>query len=379
MFDILIIGGGLAGLVNAVHLSKAGLKVLVLEKNEYPKHKVCGEYISNEVLPYLESLGINPFEIGATSIDKFLLSTPNGTQVSTQLPLGGFGISRFTLDNFLHQKALSYGCVVEKTTVEKIDFQGENFRVSTREGREYFATFVIGAYGKRSKLDVHLDRTFIREKTPFLAVKQHFIGEFSDDLVALHNFAGGYCGVSKVENDFINVCYLADYEAFKPYRNIETFQQEVLCKNPHLKEIFATMRPAFPKPLTISQISFSSKETVENHILMSGDTAGMIHPLCGNGMGMAIHSAKILSELLVQFFDRKISNRHSLEMAYEEAWKMAFQKRLRAGRFLNVFLTNQNLLNIGIHGLKFSPKILPFIIKQTHGKPMRQCDNAAMR
>jgi len=372
LFDILIIGGGLAGLVNAVHLSKAGLKVLVLEKNDYPKHKVCGEYISKEVLPYLESLGINPFEIGATSIDKFLLSTPNGMQVSTQLPLGGFGISRFTLDNFLYQKALSNGCIVKKTTVEKINFVGEKFSVSTREGLEYFATFVVGAYGKRSKLDVHLDRNFIREKTHFLAVKCHLTGEFPDDIVALHNFNGGYCGVSKVENDFVNVCYLANYETFKPYRNIETFQQEVLYKNPHLKKIFATMQPAFPKPLTISQISFSSKNTVENHILMSGDTAGMIHPLCGNGMGMAIHSAKILSELLVQFFDKKINNRQSLEVAYVEAWQAAFRKRLRAGRFLNVFLTNQNLLNIGIHGLKFSPKILPFIIKHTHGKPMSE-------
>jgi len=60
--DIVIIGGGLAGLVNAIHLSKAGLKVLLIEKNEYPKHKVCGEYISNEVLSYLAYLGINPFD-----------------------------------------------------------------------------------------------------------------------------------------------------------------------------------------------------------------------------------------------------------------------------------------------------------------------------
>jgi len=49
--DVLIIGGGLAGLTSAIHLSKSGLKVSLIEKNEFPKHKVCGEYISNEVLP----------------------------------------------------------------------------------------------------------------------------------------------------------------------------------------------------------------------------------------------------------------------------------------------------------------------------------------
>ena len=46
MVDVLIVGGGLAGLVNAIHLSKTGLKVIVLEKNDFPKHKVCGEYLS---------------------------------------------------------------------------------------------------------------------------------------------------------------------------------------------------------------------------------------------------------------------------------------------------------------------------------------------
>ena len=64
-FDVIIIGGGLAGLTNAIHLSKSRQRVLLIEKNSYPKHKVCGEYISNEVLPYLNSLGINPIKDGA--------------------------------------------------------------------------------------------------------------------------------------------------------------------------------------------------------------------------------------------------------------------------------------------------------------------------
>ena len=339
MIDVLIVGGGLAGLVNAIHLSKAGIKVLVLEKNGFPKHKVCGEYISQEVLPYLDQLGIYPFQVGATTINQFLLSNPKGQQASTELPLGGFGISRYQLDNLLYKTALAHGCVVVKTTVEKIDFLGQHFKVSTRGGKDYFATFVIGAYGKRAALDMHLNRKFIQQKTPFLAVKSHYTGEFPNDLVALHNFEGGYCGVSKVENGLINVCYLAHYKTFKAYRNIETFQREVLGKNPHLNRLFGTIKMAFPKPLSISQISFAPKERVQNHVLMSGDTAGMIHPLCGNGMGMAIHSAKILSELLVQFFNRPSFHRQDLERQYKQEWKRTFQKRLAAGRFLNLFLS----------------------------------------
>ena len=66
--QVIIIGGGLAGLVNAIHLGKKGINVLLIEKNEYPKHKVCGEYISKEVLPYLSYLGIDPFDHGAVDI-----------------------------------------------------------------------------------------------------------------------------------------------------------------------------------------------------------------------------------------------------------------------------------------------------------------------
>lgn len=371
MFDILIIGGGLAGLVNAVHLSREGLKVLVIEKNSFPKHKVCGEYISNEVLPYLESLDIHPFQLGATAIDTFQLTTPNSTAIQTNLPLGGFGISRYTLDYHLYQKALAHGCIVKKARAERIDFKDDHFQVSTKEGDSYQATLVIGAFGKRSNLDVHLDRHFIKQQTPFLAVKSHYTGDFPEDLVALHNFKGGYCGVSKVENGFLNVCYLADYVSFKPYRDTETFQQEVLCKNAHLREIFSRVEPAFPKPLSISQVSFSPKKTVDNHILMSGDSAGMIHPLCGNGMGMAIHSAKILSELVIQHFNSKSLNRLQLETAYAKQWDQAFRSRLRAGRFLSHFLSNDRLLDWGVAALKWFPPFLPFIIKQTHGEQLR--------
>ena len=94
---MIIVGGGLAGLVSALHLSQKGLEVLLIEKNAYPKHKVCGEYISNEVLPYLQSMGFDPFKFGAKNITDFTLSTPGSRSISTKLPLGGFSISRYCI------------------------------------------------------------------------------------------------------------------------------------------------------------------------------------------------------------------------------------------------------------------------------------------
>ena len=368
--DIIIIGGGLAGLVSAIHLSKAGLTVTLIEKNEYPKHKVCGEYISNEVLPYLQYLDADPMATGAKKINRFLLSTTHGKTIETTLPLGGFGVSRYTLDHFLFQKAVQNNCTVMQDTVSDVHFENESFRVITKNGNELTAKMVIGAFGKRSNIDVKLERTFIDNKSPFVAVKTHFKGNFPDDLVALHNFEGGYCGVSQVENGNLNVCYISNYKSFQQYKNIESFQQEVLCRNPHLKTIFENAEPVFEKPLTISQISFSNKTTVEDHILMCGDAAGMIHPLCGNGMAMAIHSAKIVSELITDYFNSKIKSRQELETAYAKQWDATFKKRITTGRILQTFFGKENLARAVMYGLTHIPGILPAIIRQTHGKTL---------
>ncbi|RTY93653.1 NAD(P)/FAD-dependent oxidoreductase [Flavobacterium sp. GT3R68] len=368
--EVLIIGGGLAGLTAAIHLSNNGAEVTLIEKNEFPKHKVCGEYISNEVLPYFKELAIDISELNPTAITKIIFSTSKGKVIEGHLPLGGFGISRYALDEFLYKKAISIGCNVIHETVESIDFKDNNFTVTTSKNTILKSEIVIGAFGKRSNVDQKLNRNFIQKKSPWLAVKGHYSGDFPNDAVGLHNFKGGYCGVSKVEKDVINICYLADYETFQKYKNIENYQENVVLKNPNLKEIFKNSKLLFDKPLTISQISFEKKEAVENHILMIGDTAGLIHPLCGNGMAMAIHSAKIVSELIEKYFNGEINSREQLEKKYTLDWNKNFKNRLKTGRFLGTLLQKQNLSEQLLNLLTKFPFLLPKIIKKTHGKPI---------
>jgi flavin-dependent dehydrogenase len=369
-FDVLIVGGGLAGLTSAIHLSKQNLSVLVIEKNSYPKHKVCGEYISNEVLPYLDFLDIDVFKLGAKRIDKFQLSTPKGQLISADLPLGGFGISRFCLDEALANKALESGVEILQDVVEDIQFSNDEFSVETKNNAAFKAKIVIGAYGKRANLDVKLDRKFIKTKSPYLAVKTHVKGDFPEDVVALHNFEGGYCGVSKVEDDSINLCYITNFESFKKFKDIGEFQEKVVFRNSHLKTIFNKTVPVFEQPLTISQISFEDKKPVENHILMCGDTAALIHPLCGNGMSMAIRSAQIASVLIIKFFNSELSNREALEKQYLREWNTAFKLRLKTGHLVANLFNQPRISELLMQGLKWFPGILPHIIKRTHGKLM---------
>lgn len=367
--EVIIVGGGLAGLTAGIHLSALGHSVILFEKNGYPRHKVCGEYISNEVIPYLNLLKINLEELHPASITKLNFSTNSGKNVVANLPLGGFGISRYSLDYYLYKKAVANGCQIIQESVDSVVFNNDIFTVVTSEGKEFQSKIVLGAFGKRSTVDQKMQRDFIKQKSPWLAVKAHYKGSFSNDVVGLHNFKGGYCGVSKVENDLINICYLADYETFKNYKNLEEYQEKILTKNPNLKAIFETVTLVSEKPLTISQISFAEKHTVDNHILMIGDTAGLIHPLCGNGMAMAIHSAKIASELVTKYFSRELS-RTDLEKKYTQQWNHSFKQRIRTGRWLASLLQKPKLSETALSILTTFPFLLPIIINKTHGKPI---------
>jgi flavin-dependent dehydrogenase len=104
-FDIAIIGGGLAGLSLSIQCANAGYRTLLFEKETYPFHKVCGEYISNESFPFLEKLGVPLTFWGLPSINNLNISAPNGNSYQFALPLGGFGVSRFKLDECLYQLA----------------------------------------------------------------------------------------------------------------------------------------------------------------------------------------------------------------------------------------------------------------------------------
>lgn len=362
LFDIIIVGGGLAGLVTAIELGEQ-YKVLLLEKDTYPRHRVCGEYVSNEVLPFLQSIGADPSSKGAKQISKFQISTHDGRLINSHLPLGGFGISRYVFDELLYNRAKEHTTCKFETCTE-ITFQNNLFSVLTKEGGKYNAMHVIGAFGKRSNLDKNLNRNFIQQKSSWLAVKAHYNYPFEDDVVALHNFEGGYCGLSKTESDAVNACYLVTYDSFKKAKNVTEFQHKVMSENPFLADFFKNAIPLFKDPLTISQVSFEDKQPVEHNVFMVGDAAGLIHPLCGNGMAMAIHSAKLISEVFIQ---NDLKDRANLERAYSKIWSHTFSKRLQTGRRIQNILLRPALAKATFSIARLFPSVVPKIIKKTHG------------
>lgn len=369
MKRIVIVGGGISGLITAIQLAKAGILPTLIEKKVYPFHRVCGEYISSETVPFLKKLGLYPDSFSPPVISRFQLTSVNGKSAYLQLDSGGFGISRYAYDQFLYQQANAAGVhFLLNTQVDKIHWADELYFVQTKD-QKIEADLVIGSFGKRSTIDASLNRTFIKKRSPYIGVKYHIRTDHPLDLIALHNFKDGYCGISNVEAGKTNLCYLSHRHHLKDYGNLKAMEEAVLFKNPFLKSIFRNSEFLFEKPETINEISFETKGPVDQHILMTGDAAGMITPLCGNGMAMAIHSSKILCERVVHFCNDPHYKREQLERDYIRSWKSIFEKRLWTGRQIQRLFGSERASDGLVNLARHVKPLANWLVKQTHGKP----------
>jgi len=371
-YDVAIIGGGLAGLSAAIQLRKAGHSVVVFEKEKYPLHKVCGEYISLESWNFLKQLGLPLEEMNLPIIDTLFLSAPNGKSFKTKLSLGGFGISRYKLDYHLSQIARANNVhLLEETKVDDIYFDG-SFTIRFRS-KQINAKICCAAYGKKSNLDVKLHRQFLKSTDKrldnYVAIKYHIRTDWKENVIGLHNFENGYCGISKIEEDKFCLCYMTKAENLKACdNNIQQLQKIVLSRNPYLEKIFSTSEICHSFPVSISQVNFNKKTQVENHMIMIGDSAGMITPLCGNGMSIAFQTSKIASQLIDQFLTGKIS-REKTEDQYKRQWNRHFAQRLRTGRMIQRFFGSDRLSDFFVQTFKTFPFLSRPLIKMTRGKP----------
>ncbi|KIC92817.1 NAD(P)/FAD-dependent oxidoreductase [Flavihumibacter solisilvae] len=372
-YDVVIAGGGLAGLATSIGLSKAGHKVALVEKYTYPFHRVCGEYISEESRPFLESLGIPFHKLQLPRINKLIVSSPGGSVVRSPLIPGGFGISRFRLDALLANIAKENGVhLFEGTKVIDMVYHDGKMKCFL-QGRILESKLAIGCFGKRSNVDVKWKRPFITHRPGkldnYIAVKYHLRGvDLDEDTIALHNFSNGYCGVSRIEDGLYCMCYLTTAGNLRSNDNsILQMENRLLRKNPHIDRLLDRAEIIWDEPLSISQVSFSAKSQVHDHVLLAGDAAGMITPLCGNGMSMALHAGKLLCHEADAFLRGEIS-RDELEHNYCRQWNRHFAKRLRAGRVIQYFFGDPKLTGLLVGIAARIPGVTGFLIRQTHGE-----------
>lgn len=369
VFDCAIVGGGPAGLTLAIQLADAGQSVVLFEKEKYPFHKVCGEYVSLESCDFLERMEVPLSSMDLPGINEVGISSPRGNFLTRKLDMGGMGISRYTLDHTLAKIAAEKGALVlENNKVTDVTFDGKLFLIHASSGA-YHARVACGAYGRKASLDRILKRSFNRAgRRNYLAVKYHMHIDFPANRIELHNFKNGYCGISKVDGGRYCLCYLTDSENLKKNgNNIKQMERNVLMQNPFLEKYFTEAVFLNERPYTLSQITFKAKSTVEEHVLMLGDSAATIAPLCGNGMSMAMHASSCAFPLIEKYIRKSIS-REQLEYAYTKQWNEHFSKRVKAGRHIQGLFGRGKFTDISIGVLKHLPVVTDKLIGLTHGE-----------
>jgi flavin-dependent dehydrogenase len=345
-YDALIVGAGPAGSAAAAILATAGHRTLVLEKDRFPRAKVCGEFLSGAARQDLRRLGVlADLEAEAERIERGFLHLPRGRSVAFELPCPALGISRLRLDDLLARRAAGLGAEVRHgarvTSIEPS--AGSGFQVRfTSDGRASVleARSVVGAWGRWDALDRGLERRFLGGRSRYFGWNRDFVGggERLAGQVHLFVFPGGYCGLSRVEGGATNLAGLISERA---RRRLDGGWDAVVAharrSSPALDEAMTNLREGPGGFLGIGPVFFTVKPPVENRMLMVGDAAGVIDPFSGEGQAAAIGSGILAAEILNKGLEGHASM-DDVARDYALAWHRRFARRFGWGSVFRRFM-----------------------------------------
>jgi flavin-dependent dehydrogenase len=368
-YDCAIIGGGLSGLCLSIQLADAGISVVVFEKKTYPFHKVCGEYISMESWDFLTGLGLPLADMNLPVIDQLGISSERGFMLNHTLKLGGFGISRYSLDFLLSRIAVGRGVtILENCRVHDVKHaDGQISEISTSVGA-YYARVVCGSYGKYTPAFLNsTEHEKVAEVVNYIGVKYHVKADLPANRIELHNFHNGYCGISKVDNDWHCLCYLTVANNLRANQmDVGSMEQNILYRNPHLKRIFTESEFIDRQPLVISNVGFKKKTTDRMGAVLLGDAAGSITPLCGNGMSMGMRASKLLAIELITYLNNR-QTREQMLINYKRNWDSNFAGRIQAGYYLQNLFGKKTATDLALRVLDKFPPLTRKLVSLTHG------------
>ena len=351
-FDAAVIGAGPAGSAAAIILAESGRRVLLLEKDRFPRPKVCGEFLSGDALPSLERLAVKERveAAGAEKIVRGSFHPMRGGQISFGLPQPAMGISRFVLDELLARRAAEAGAEVRFGTrvVSAGQDSPEEFRVRFASGggeEEARVRAVLGAWGRWDALDRRLERGFLTKRRRFFAWSRDYVGNTGAlaGQVRLYLFEGGYCGLTRVEGGVAN---LAGVVSEKTLRRTGSRWDEVSARarssNSSLDADLSALEAGPIGFLGTGPVYFTAKPPVEDGILMAGDAAGFLDPFSGVGQASALACGILAAETVEEALSGRIAA-GDLARAYATAWRRKFTRRFRWSAVFRRLMINPQL------------------------------------
>lgn len=295
----LIIGGGPAGSALAILLARSGTAVEVLEKAPAAKHKMCGEFLSEEAIRYLRALAVDPAGLGAGEAMNVRLAA-GGVIGECALPFTGMSLARRVLDEALLARALQLGAQVERGNgVESLRRQDGQWIARLSNGGERRAETVFLATGKH---DLHGWSRPAGKQNDLVAFKMYFRlqrrqREEIAGRVELVLFPGGYGGLLLLDHDVLNLCVLVKKAMLRRTGKWPDLLRHMQRASPHLAKYLDGAEPLLEKPLALSAIPYGYLcQRATDGLWRLGDQAAVIPSFSGDGISIALHSAHLAAE-----------------------------------------------------------------------------------
>jgi flavin-dependent dehydrogenase len=340
ILDAAVLGAGIAGSSMAKALADRGWETVLLDRQTFPRHKVCGEFLSPESQSTLQAFGLlGPAGLLHPScIERVRIIFINGAEIEIPLPGIALGVSRYSLDTALHLAAGHSGVQLHTaTTVTSVTKSGEGYFIETkREGEHEViqAKAVIAAWGANCRAGLPGNRSSVSARQSHIGVKAHFQGIDMEPVIELYFFPGGYLGICPIEGGLVNAAALLGRGAYpNADKTVLGMIAAAARANPKLYKRLTNAAPVPGTQAAVAPVDLKRKPLAWDMIPQVGDAAMMIPPLCGDGMSMALRSAQLCTPLADSYLSGEISLA-GWQREYTRSIYREFKQPLRWGRFL---------------------------------------------
>lgn len=339
--DVLVVGGGPAGAALACHVAMAGRSVVLLERNREARHKVCGEFLSPETLPFLAEMGIEPASLGAQRIHACRIAA-RSILAEVELPEAGWALTRQVLDEALLVRAKKAGVnVLRGFTVEQLEqssaWEGNGEWLARITNADYVSMWMRSrdAFLATGKHDLRgWARSPEGAQNGLVALKMYFALSPKEQTnlagyVELITYPGGYAGLQLVEGGLANLCVLVLRNRLQKlggsWESLLNYMQD---HSLHLANRLSGAKQALARPLALSSIpyGFQAGLTWKDPALWRlGDQAAVIPSFCGDGMAIALDTARRAAAM---YLDGATHAEFQQEMKRRFAWRIRLATQL---------------------------------------------------